>query len=265
MLRNVFLKTLLDQRRSMLWWVVGLVLLTFITILFYPSLSEMPEINDLLGEADSVIRAFVGDIDDLTSPEGFLNSQLYFMLVPLLFVVFAIVIGVGAIAGEERRGTLDLLLSTPLARWRLLLEKFGSMVVATLALALVLWLTVVIGAAAVGMKLSLSGTAEVTLSAGLLGIALGTVALTVGSATGKTGLSIGVAGVIAVVSYFLNALAPVVEGLDPARKVSLFYYYIGADPLTNGINLAHAAVLVGTTLVLLAVALATFERRDLAV
>ncbi len=44
-----------------------------------------------------------------------------------------------------------------------------------------------------------------------------------------------------------------------------FYYYIGADPLTNGLNLAHAGVLIGITAALLAMAIVTFERRDLAV
>ena len=35
-------------------------------------------------------------------------------------------------------------------------------------------------------------------------------------------------------------------------------YFIEGDPLTNGLNLLHAAVLVGMT----AVALVSFERRD---
>ena len=66
-------------------------------------------------------------------------------------------------------------------------------------------------------------------------------------------------------AYFLNAVAPVVEVLEPFRKLSPFYYYISAEPLRNGLDPAHAAVLIGLTVVLLVVALVAFERRDIAV
>ena len=265
MLRNVFLKSLWEQRRSLLWWALGLAALTLLTVLFYPSFRDAPEFNDFLGDEDSLVRAFVGDVSDLTSPEGFLNSQLYFLMVPLLFLVFAIARGSGAIAGEEERGTLDLLLSNPLSRSQVLLHKFAAMVVAILALALIMWLSAVIGVIVVDMDISFMRMAEATLSAALLGILFGAVALTLGGATGKRATSIGVASAISVATYFLNALTPVVDAFEPLSKLSPFYYYIDADPLTNGLNLLHAAVLVGLTLLLLPVALFTFERRDLAV
>ena len=90
-------------------------------------------------------------------------------------------------------------------------------------------------------------------------------ALMLGSAYGKRGLSTGISGALALGTYFMYALVPLVEGLEQVEKVFPFYYYIGADPLTNGLNLVHAAVLIVITAALLAVAIVTFERRDLAV
>jgi ABC-2 type transport system permease protein len=115
------------------------------------------------------------------------------------------------------------------------------------------------------MDLSPWRTAQVTLSSTLLGVLFGALALMLGSAFGKRGLSTGIAGALAIGTYFIYALAPLVEGLEPAEKLSPFYYYIGADPLTNGLDPAHAAVLIGWTAALLAVASVTFEGRDLAV
>lgn len=74
----------------------------------------------------------------------------------------------------------------------------------------------------------------------------------------------GITGAIAVATYFINSLTLLVETLEPFRKLSPFYYYISAEPLMNGLNLGHAAVLVRLTAVLLVVALVTFERRDVA-
>ena len=264
MLRNILLKNIRDQRKSFMWWSIGISVLMILTILFYPSFADSPEFDDLLDKMpEALAKLFIGEVSDLTSPEGYLNSQLFVLFVPLLFLFFAIARGSGAIAGEEEKGTLDLLLSYPLKRSRVLMEKFAAMVVTILALALVLWLSMAVGAVAIGMDISLVRIAEATLSAALLGLTFGALALALGCARSNRGLSIGVASALGVAAYFVNALAPVVDALEPFQELSLFYYYIGADPLTNGLDLGHARVLVGLTAVFFVVALVTFERRDL--
>ena len=185
MLRNVFTKTLRDQRKSLMFWGIGVAVLALLTVLFYPSISEAEELNELFSDSDALARVFAGGVTDITSPEGFLNSQLYALLVPILFLVFAIGQGSGAIAGEEERGTLDILLSYPTTRLRVLVQKFAAMVVAISVLAFVLWLSVVVGAAIVSMELSLLRAVEVTLSGMLLGVVFGALALMLGSAIGK--------------------------------------------------------------------------------
>ena len=67
---------------------------------------------------------------------------------------------------------------------------------------------------------------------------------------------------IVMAAYFLNALAPLSDALEPLQKLSPFYYFIGGDPLTNGLNALHGLVLLGLTAAALGVALFTFERRD---
>ena len=263
MLTNVFLKTLRDQRRSLVWWALALVAVTLLNVLFYPSIADAPELNELLGDEDSIARAFSGDFSDLTSPEGFLNSQVYFLLLPILLIVFAVASGSGAIAGEEERGTLDILFSHPLQRWSVLLQKFGALLVTILGLCAVLWLTIVLGTLVVDMDIGAGRVAEATLSAALLGALFGTLALAIGSVTGKRGASMGITGMVAVLAYLLNALRPVSDALEPARFVTPFYYYIGADPLSNGLDLVHAGMLVMLTAVLAAVSVVAFERRDI--
>jgi ABC-2 type transport system permease protein len=265
MMSNVFMKSLWDQRKSLIWWGLGFAVLMVVTILFYPSVSDTPELNELLGDETSIIRAFVGDISDMTSPEGYLNSQLYFLMVPLLVLVFAISRGSGAIAGEEESGTLDLLLSNPQSRSKVVVHKFAAMVVAITMLGIVLWLSAVIGAIFVDMDVSFVKLGEVTLSAAFLGATFGALALMLSCATGKRNLSIGVASAIGVATYFLNALVPLVDVLEPLTRLSPFYYYIDADPLTNGLSILNALVLAGLSSSMLIVALITFDRRDLAV
>lgn len=265
MLRNVFTKSLWDQRRSLMWWGVGTAALAILTTLFYPAISEAGDLGKALEDSEALANLFSGGFTDLNSPEGFLNSQLYSLTVPIVFLIFAISAGSGAIAGEEERGTLDLLMSSPVTRSEVLMHKFAAMTVAISVLGAVLWAGVALGAAIVDMDLSLWRSAQVVVSGLLLGTAFGACALALGSATGRRGTSIAVASAAAVGTYFLNALAPLVDALDPLTRLSPFHYYISADPLVNGLDPLHVLVLIALSLALVGIALFTLERRDLAV
>lgn len=266
MLRSVFLKTLRDQRRALLWWVIGLLVLAGYLAVLYPTIANTPGYEEMIQSwPKGIVVSMLGEYPDYSSPAGYLNSTTYFMAVPLMFVAFAAGLGANAIAGEEEHGTLDLLLAHPLPRWRVVVDKFAALVVLTAVLGAALWAGLAGGAVAVDMDISAGRIAEATLSAVLLGIAFGALALAMGCATGKRGLSTAVPSVIGVVAYFVNSLAPAVEGLEPYRKLSLLYYYIGGDPLRNGLNVGHALVLAGVSVVLLGVAIVALERRDIGV
>ncbi len=267
MLNNIFLKTVRDQRRSMLFWSAGLLMLALFLVLFYPTIEDSQQvlqqyINQFPKE---LMAAFAGDISNFGTPAGFLNTELFFFMVPVLFLVFTIGFGSRAVAGEEEKGTLDLLLSHPLPRRRLVLEKAGVLVTLALLLALVLWVGLIIGAAVVGMDISLGRLLAACFSATLLGVAFGMFAFALGCSTGNGSLASGLAGVLAVIFYFLNALAPVVDFLKPYQKFSLFYYYIGGEPLTRGLNAGHVSILIAVTVAMLGLAVLGFRRRDLAV
>ncbi|UCB42606.1 MAG: ABC transporter permease subunit [Dehalococcoidales bacterium] len=266
MLRNIVLKTLRDRRRSLLFWGLGLVALAAMMVAFYPVVRDATFISEYLESfPEEFLALFAGEVIDYSSPEGFLHGELFFLMYPLLLLVFAIGFGSGAVAGEEESSTLDLLLSNPLNRWRLVLEKFTAMVICILLLTFVFWATLTIGGAVIDMGLNLLHLAAVCFSGALLAISYSAIALAVGCARGKRGLSMGVAGALGVYGYVLNALAPLIDWLEPFQVASPFYYYIDANPLSNGLDPLHAAVLIGLTVLFLVIALITFERRDLAV
>jgi ABC-2 type transport system permease protein len=266
MLTNVFLKTLRDQRRPLMWWSLGLVSLTGLTLLFWPSFRDSPAFDDLYEQMPEwLAQAFAGEFSEFTSPEGFLNSQLYFFVLPVLFLVYSVSAGSAAIAGEESRGTMGLLLSMPIARSKVVMQKFAAMAVTTSALGLALWLTVVVGGALVDMDIGYWGLTSATLSSVLLGLAFGSIALAIGCARGNRSLSAGATSAFAVGAYFLNALAPLASSVEPLQRLSPFYYYIDANPLSNGLNVVHAAVLAAVAAIALAAAIVSFERRDLRV
>lgn len=263
MLSSVFAKTLRDWRRSLPAWGAGMALLSLWVIVLYPTIGE--SYADILEDMPPSLTIFIGDVADMGSPEGYLSTEMFSFMVPLLFLMLTLGFGSSAISREEERGTLDLLLSNPIPRWRVVLEKFLALIIISLLLGMALWLGLAIGAAMAGVEISLLRMAEATFSGVLLGLAFGALALALTCATGKRFLAVGAAGALAVAGFLLDGFASLVDWLEPYRVLSPFHYYSGAEPLVNGLDPVHAAVLAGLTLLLAAIALFTFERRDLAV
>ena len=98
----------------------------------------------------------------------------------------------------------------------------------------------------------------------LLGVAFGSIALAVGSATGTRGVAIGVTSGVALVTFIVKTLAASVPAVKPFRILSPFFFYADHKPLSNGFNGADVAVLSGIAIVAALVALVAFDRRDLA-
>ena len=76
-------------------------------------------------------------------------------------------------------------------------------------------------------------------------------------------MSVDVAAAATVTTYLLSALSKIASGMEPAQWISPFYYYNANNPLVNGLNLVHAAVLVVVILLLTCLAYWGFQRRDL--
>ncbi len=265
MLNNVFLKSLRDERWGMVWWALGLGLLAALIIAIFPSIRGNDELNSLLDTYPENLKAFLGfdELTDITSAVGFLNAELFAFMAPLLFVVHGIGLGSGAIAGEEGRGTLEILLTEPITRGKLVMQKFAAMITATAVLTLALWIALVIGSLAVDMEISAIRLAAATFSLMLLGVTFGALAFTAGCFTGSRSTSVAIVAAVAVVTYFLDAASGIVSYLQAAKWLSPFFYYNAADPLANGLNPAHAAVLLSTTFLLLGAGYFGLRRRDL--
>jgi ABC-2 type transport system permease protein len=115
------------------------------------------------------------------------------------------------------------------------------------------------------MHVSTLRLAEAVLSAVLVGLVFGTLALAVGSATGSRGIAVGVATATGMAAYSVNALSALVPALEVPARFSPFYHYSAGQPIRNGLDAAHVAVLVSLILTLAAIGVVTFQRRDVAV
>jgi len=264
MLRSVFAKTLRDARRGVLWWSLGLAGLAAMMVAVYPSVRDNPSLDKLLESYPEALRGVIGFGGELdySSGAGYLGIELFSFMVPLLLIVVTVAAGAGAVAGEEERGTLDLLLSTPVSRRRLVVEKLGALVVEVVVLGAVLWLALVVGSNAGDLGVSAAHLGAATAGAVLLALGFGTIALLVGAASGRRSRAIAVAAAGAVAAYLVDSLASLSSVLEALQPASPFYHYSASDPLRHGLQAEHAAFLVAVVVAAAVLAVVAVERRD---
>jgi len=264
MLDNVYLKSLRDSKKSIIYYSIGTIALGLYVTLFYPTIRDSTGLTDFLEQLPEAMLAFIGDADTYTTPEGFLNAEVFGFMGPMIFGVFAIIAGAGAIAGEEESHSLDQLLANPVSRKQVLLQKAGALLTGLFALSIALWIGIIGGSKIAGFGLSLTGTTQAIFSLYVLGITLDLIALAIGASTGKKSLAGGFAASVAIIGFLLDTFLSVVDALDPLRFISVFYYFNANDVIINGINPVHCITMVCTAAIALVIAIWQFEKRDLA-
>jgi ABC-2 type transport system permease protein len=260
---DVLNEALWERRRSLLWWAAGVAAIVGLTVAFYPSVEGSSGLSDYAEDLPEGLRAlFVGGETDLTSGYGYLNSQVFAQTAPLLLLIFAIGAGAAGIAGEEERGTLDLVLAQPVRRGDYVAQRFGALVVLVLALSGVLFITLVLTAALFGLDVGVGDLVAACVANALLALLFGTAALAVGAAWAGRARAIAVATALAVAAWMLDGLGQTVDWLDSFRPASPFYQAIGTDPLRDGVPWGSWALLVGVTGLLAVGGIAGLQRRD---
>ncbi len=268
MLRSVFGETIWTRRSSLLWYSAGLAILVGLTTGVYPTVREGADtFTQLLESMPSGMMSFFGssEVTELLTPAGFLNSRVNASIGSIVLAVLAISLGTGAIAGEEDRRTMDLLLATPTPRSRIVLERFAAMVTLVSLAALVVFIVMAVGSSLVDMELSIGNMIASNFQLALLALVFGSLALAVGGLTGQRNVTIAIAAGTTVATYFINGLAELVDWLKGVQKITPFYWLQRSNPLKNGLSIEDTMIMIGTIAVFLALAVWGFQRRDISV
>lgn len=253
-------KVLRDMRAQIIGFGLGNVLMAFFVTLVFPSYSQ--QFADF--EVPPAVKALIGEVPSFATAEGFLTVE-FFSWIPVLIITYAIIQGTAALAGEEGAGTLDLLLSQPISRRRVVLEKALALTIGVSLVALVSLLGFALGMMRVALGISWGRLALAV--AGMIPIALTFAALALGMSAllPNRAAAAVVTTAVAVASYFLNTLGQAVSALDPFRPLSVFNYYPGGRPLTEPMPWNDVALLMALSLVFLSGAVWCFQRRDISV
>lgn len=242
-----------------------------------PALREKIPIGDLIGilfqGSGKFLQAILGGETVNIAQTGDLLSVGYVHPLPqTILLIWAVGRASGALAGELERGTMELLVAQPLARWRIVVTHFFVDLVTIPALTGCLLLGTYLGVVIVGISnvdVSVYWRGVVLASALCFGLTGMTIAL---SSLGRSRWRVLAWAIgITLVMSFLNLLGQLWDTLGPYRPCSLLYYYQPQFALLKGEWTVPVAghpvsmlgVLLGVGALGYSFAIWQFSRRDL--
>lgn len=256
--------TIWQRRWSTMWWSIGVVSFVLINMLLYPSFKDQAaELEKSFADLPPAAVQLFGGSTDFFSPVGFLNSQIFFIMLPLLLGALAISLGASLIAREEQDKTIESLLSRPISRDRLLV---GKMIAGSLLLAFVSLLAAiatVVSAKIVGLDIELSLVWLACLACFLLSWSTGAIALLITSFGRARAAAIGIGALVGVGGYLVVSLSGTVDWLDWPSKLFPFYYYQSETILNGAYKWANVLFFLLVGAICAALSIVFFRRRDL--
>lgn len=248
-----------DRRRSVLAWGLPLGLMSAFIVAIFPSVEDSIS-KAVEGYPQGLKEAF--GIGQLSNVEQYLQAEMLSLIVPLAMGYLAVRAIASGLTGAAESGRLDVLLSAPVSRARLVAAGFLATAAELAAVLLVTGLLTGLGSVLSGAGLdagdATAGFANVwplaLLFAGCGAIAAG-FSLRTSVVTGS------VAGLL-VAMYVVDLVGRLDPDLSGLRYLSVFKYY--GNAIEDGIEpLAFAGVTLAACL-LAALGAWLFERRDLA-
>lgn len=260
MLRTIFSSTLFEKRWTMLIWLAATFVSVFGIALIFPPIRDT--MGGMMGQVPESMRNWFGDAGTWQTYNGFAGQEIFGQMA-ILPIVIAIIFGAAFLAGEENSRRLLTMLSRPLRRSSLYLQKYLALLVFLLAEMLVFLAAALLGGVVLGEPVAVGHFIESSLMVLLLALSLGTITFAIGAATGQKSIAGLVVGFYAFIAYFVASLSNSADIVDKLSYGSLFRYVDAPGIMASGLEPTNWLILLLAVVLPLLMAWPIFCRRDL--
>jgi ABC-2 type transport system permease protein len=244
------IRDLYERRVSLLIWAAGLAALGAVFVLLTKTVVQ--PLLSIPALAAYFALFLKGDV--YTSLLGY----IWFGFAQLLMAGFAIT-HVARWTAEDADGRLDLILSNPVSRTRVVIERLIALTVAGLVIAVVSGIAVGVEAHYQGIEPDRNRLAEATLLLVPFTLVFGAVGALLAAWIPRA--AVGLLGAFAFGSYLLVQLGPIFKLPEWAEDLSAFKLY--GQPLTAGVDQTGLVVMLVIVLGGLAGAAIVMQGRDI--
>jgi ABC-2 type transport system permease protein len=255
-LRSVYTRSLGMIAVPAFWWTLGIA--GFAGWMVVVVKQTEVQLTTIL-ESSPLLKDFITKVGggDVATNAAILSALFAFL--PLLLMAFAVT-QASRWSADEEDGRLELVLSTPQPRLRVLLGRFAALTTATIVIAVLTLAVTALASAATGLKLDGGNLAAATLSMIPLGLLIAAIGYLL-SGWLRTAVDTGLLSFLLVIWFFISFIGPDLNWPDATLRLSAFYYY--GTPLLHGLPLLDMLGVLAVAIVALALASVRFVRKDI--
>ncbi|HEY7735454.1 MAG TPA: hypothetical protein VH813_01530 [Candidatus Limnocylindrales bacterium] len=270
-LGSIFAKTVRDSRRAT---IVSAALLALVflgvsraIVTEFDTPESRVELENIVNAVPPILQGLAGKIVNVGTLGGYLQYK-YGVFFPLVLSLWSILALSGTLAGETQRGSLEFVAATGRSRRRVALEKLSGHVLMLGLAVLVAFVSIAIAgrsyAVLPGDEISVLSAFAYSVWLGLLALAAGSLAFALGPFVGR-GASAGIAGFVTFAGFILNGYQAPVPDLAPFANLTWWGWTSNHVALAGQYDWPSVTLVAVVTVVLLAVGIEAFARRDIGV
>ena len=228
---TLFLHELKRDKIKLIVWTAAITAMLVISIAIYPQMtSQMDEMGDMFSQMGGFSEAFGMDKVNFGQYSGYFAVECGNVL-GLGGAFFAALLGIAALAKEERERTAEFLLTHPVSRSYVVAQKLFALLAEVLILNLTVAAAGVLASFAIGQSIDGKQTFLVFLGYTLMQVEVACIMFGISAFLRGNGIGIGLGA--AFVLYFMNILANLSDDMEFLRYITPFSYADGTSIVSS--------------------------------
>ena len=249
-------------RLTLLLWTMVIAFMLGICVLIYPEMKDqMSQISGMFADMGSFSAAFGMDKINFGEFIGYFGVECGNIL-GLGGAFFASLLGINALAKEEKEQTAEFLLTHPVSRSKIVFQKLWAVITQIFVLNVVAFAVVILTMGIIGETGGLKIVALMFLAYFILQLEISCVCFGFSAFISRGGLGIGLG--LAAFCYFLNIIANLTEEARFLKYITPFGYTEGADIISRGsIDVKYLSVGLVMTGIGIFIAFYKYTKKDI--
>ncbi len=239
--------------KSLAIWTLAIGFFVVICVSMYPEMKgEMEDVSEMFSSMGAFTAAFGMDRLNFGTLIGFYAIECGNIL-GIGGAFYAAILGITALAKEEKERTAEFLLSHPISRTKIITEKWIAILVQIVVLNVLVFLMSIISIVCIDEKILWEEIGYLHLAYFLVQVVLAGICFGISAFIRSSGIGVGIG--LATTMYFINIVANITESAKDLKYITPFGFAEAADIVANvdlewkivAINLVFAVIGVAVT------------------
>ncbi|MGN1343270.1 MAG: ABC transporter permease subunit [Traorella sp.] len=248
---------------SLVIWTLSIASLVAICVLLYPEMgANMEGVNDMFSNMGSFSEAFGMDQINFGTLIGFYTVECGNIL-GLGGALYASLLGIEALEKEQRNHTSEFLLTHPISRVKIMVDKLIAILIQLVVMNLLVLLVTVLSIMFIQEAIPWEEILWLHFAYFLLQIELAGICFGISAFLKRGGIGIGLG--LSLIMYFLNIVANITDSAEFLKYITPFGFAEGADIVINlTIDIRYLLVGIVMTILFLVLGFMKYSKKDIA-